>query len=85
VTSLLVYKLVVVHVARMGGRRGACRGLVGTPEGKRSLGKPRRRWGDNITMNVQEVGLGGLDWFDLTQDRDRCPALVKVLMNLLFQ
>jgi hypothetical protein len=56
------------HVARMGKRRGV---LVGKPEGKRPLGRLRRRWEDNIKMDLQEVGFGGLDWIELAQDRDR--------------
>ena len=67
------------HVARMGERRGAYRILVGKPEGKRPLGRPRRRWEDNIKMNLQEVGCGGTDWIDLAQDRDRWQALVNAL------
>jgi hypothetical protein len=59
------------HVAYMGERRGAYRVLVGKPEGKRSLGRPRRGWDDNIKMDLQEVGCGGVDWIDLPQDRYR--------------
>jgi len=59
------------HVARMGERRDAYRVLVGKPEGKRQLGISRRRWQDNIKMDVQEVGCGVMDWIDLAQDRDR--------------
>ena len=59
------------HVAGMGERRGVYRVLVGKPEGKRSLGRTRRRWEDNIKMDLQEVGFGGMDWIDLAQDRDR--------------
>ena len=59
------------HVARMGERRDVCRVLVGKPEGKRQLGRPRRRWEDNIKMNVQEVVWGGMDWIELAQDRNR--------------
>jgi hypothetical protein len=70
------------HVARMGEGRGAYRILVGRPEGRRPLGRPRRRWEDNIKMNLQEVGWGGMDWIDLAQDRDRWRALVSALMNL---
>ena len=58
------------HVARMGGR-GAHRVLVGKPEGKRPLGRPRRRWEDNINMYLQEVGGGCGDWMELAQDMDR--------------
>jgi len=63
------------HVARMGEDRGVHRVLVGKPEGKRPLGKPRRRWEDNIKMDLQEVGEGRGDWMELAQDRDRWRAL----------
>jgi hypothetical protein len=56
--------------------RGVYRVLVGKPEGKRLLGRPRRRWEDNIRMDLQEVGGGGGDWMELAQDRDRWQALV---------
>ena len=59
-----------------------CTGLVGKSEGKRPLGKPRNRWEDNIKMDLQEVGCGGMDWIDLIQDRDRWRALVNAVMNL---
>ena len=61
----------VEHVARMGEDRGVQRVLVGKPEGKRPLGRPRRRWEDNIKMDLQEVGGGRGDWMELAQDRDR--------------
>ena len=70
------------HVARMGERRGVYRGLVGKPEGKRPLGSPRRRWEDNIKMDLQEVGCWGMDWIELAKDRDRWRALVTAVMNL---
>ena len=71
------------HVARMGQGRGVYRVMVGTPERKRPLGRPRRRWEDNIKMDVQEVGEGGCgDWMELAQDRDRWRALVRTVMNL---
>ena len=70
------------HVARVGERRGVYRVLVGKPEGKRPLGRPSHRWEDNIWMNLQEVGCGGMDWIEMTQDRDRCRALVNAVMNL---
>jgi len=60
------------HVARMGERRCVYRVLVGKPQGKRPLGRPRHRWEDNIKMDLQEVGCGGMDWIELAQDRDRC-------------
>jgi hypothetical protein len=70
------------HVARMGDRRGVYRGLVGKPEGKRQLGRPSRRWEDNIKKDLQEVGCGGLDWTDMAQDKDRWRAVVNAVMNL---
>ena len=68
------------HVARMGEGRGVHRVLVGKPDGKRPLGRPRRRWDDNIKMDLQEVEGGG-DWMELAQDRDRWRALVNKVMN----
>ena len=70
------------HLARMAARRGAYRVLVGKPEGKRPLGRPRHRWEDIIKMDHQEVGRGGMDWIELDQDRDRWQALVNAVMNL---
>jgi hypothetical protein len=67
------------------GRREACRVLVGKPWGKRPLGRPRRRWEDNIRMDLQEVRCGGMDWFGLAQDRDRWRAIVNAVMNLRVQ
>jgi len=55
--------------------------LVGKPEGMRPLGRPRRRWEDNIKMDLQEVGCGGMDWIELAQDRDRWWALANAVMN----
>jgi hypothetical protein len=69
------------HVARMGEERGAHRILVGRPEGRRPLGRPRRRWEDNIKMDIWEVGWWGMNWIELAQDRDRWRALVNVVMN----
>ena len=66
----------------MGERRGVYRVLVGKPEGKRQLGRSRRRWKDNINMDLQEVGCRGMDWMELAQDRDRWRALVNAVMNL---
>ena len=70
------------HVVRMGEERGAYRVLVGIPEGKRPLGRPRRRWVDNIGMDLQEVRCGYVDWIGLAQDRDRWRTLVSAVMNL---
>ncbi|KAJ4426584.1 hypothetical protein ANN_26382 [Periplaneta americana] len=70
------------HVARMGESRNAYRLLVGRPEGKRPLGRPRRRWEDNIKMDLREVGYDDRDWINLAQDRDRWRAYVRVAMNL---
>ena len=70
----------VGHVARMEEGRGVHRVLVGKPEGKRILGRPRRRWEDNIKIDLQKVGGGG-DWMELAQDRDRWWALVNTVMN----
>jgi hypothetical protein len=66
----------------MGEGRGVCRVLVGKPEGKRPLGRTRRRWEDNIKVNLQEVGCGGMDWIELTQDRHKCRPVVNALMNI---
>jgi len=69
------------YVARIGERRGAYRVSVGKPEGKRPLGRPRLRWEDNIKMDLQEVGCGGMDWFNLAHDRDRWRELVNAVTN----
>jgi hypothetical protein len=63
-------------------RRGVYRVFVGKPEGKRLLGRPRYRWEDNIKMDLQEMGCGGMDWIDQAQDRDRWRALVYEVMTL---
>jgi hypothetical protein len=65
--------------------RGVCKMLVGKPEGKRTLGRPRRRWEDNIRMDLQEVGCGGMDWIGLAQNRDRWRAIENAVMNLRVQ
>jgi hypothetical protein len=70
------------HVAGMGPKRNAYRILVGKPEGKRPLGRPRRRWVDNIKMDLREIGWDGMDWIDLAQDTDVWGALVYKVMNL---
>jgi hypothetical protein len=66
----------------MGEKRNAYRILVGNPEGKRPLGRPRRRWVDNIKMYLRETGWDGRDWVHLVQDRDQWRALVNAVMNL---
>jgi len=71
----------VGHVARMGERRGVYRVLVGKPKGKRPLRRPRRRWEENIKMDLQEVGCGGMDWIEVAQDRDSWRTLVNAVMN----
>ena len=70
------------HVARMGEERGVYRVLLGKLEGRRQLGRPRRRWVDNIRMDLQEVECGYMDWIGLAQDTDRWRKLVSVVMNL---
>jgi len=70
------------HVARMGEERGVYRVLLGKPEGRRPMGRPRRRWVDNIRMDLREVGCGYMDWIGLAQDRDRLRTLVSAVMNL---
>jgi hypothetical protein len=70
------------NVAWMGEERDVCRVLVGKSEGKKPLGRHRRRWEDNIRMNLQEVGCGVVDWIGLAQDRDRWWELVNTLMYL---
>ena len=69
------------HVARIGEKRGVYRVLVGKPEGKRPLGRPMRRLGDNIKMDLQEVGCGSMDWIELAEDRDKWQALVNSVIN----
>jgi hypothetical protein len=72
----------VGHVTCMGKVRVAYNILVGRPEGRRPLGRPRRRWEDNIKMDLVEVGFGDVDWIHLAQDRDRWQALVNMVMSL---
>jgi hypothetical protein len=70
------------HVARMGEKRNVYRALMGKPEGKRPLGRPRRRCGYGIKMDLRETGWGSVDWIQLAQDRDRWRAVVNTVMNL---
>jgi hypothetical protein len=70
------------HVARMGEKRNTYRLLVGKPEGKRPLGRPRRKWVDNIRMNLGEVGWSDVDWIGLAKDRNRWRAVVNSVLNL---
>jgi hypothetical protein len=70
------------HVARMGEKRNAYRILVGMPEGKRPLGRQRRRWVDNIKLDLREIVWDGMDWIGLAQDRDRWRAPVSTVMNI---
>jgi hypothetical protein len=72
------------HVARMGEVRVAYNILVGRPEGRRPLGRLRRRWEDNIKLDLREIGFGGVDWIYWAQDRDRWRAFVNTVMNLRF-
>jgi hypothetical protein len=71
----------VGHVACMGEGRGTYRVLFGKPEGKKPHARPRRRWEDNIKMDIQDVGFESIDWIDLDQDRDKWRALVKAVMK----
>jgi hypothetical protein len=70
------------HVAQRGEKRNAYRILVGKPEGKRPLGRPRRTWVDNIKMDLRETGWDGMDWIDLAHDRGQWRTLVNMVMNL---
>ena len=70
-----------MYITPMGEDRGVCRVLVGKPEGRRLLGRPRHRWVYNIRIDLQEVGCGYMDWIGLAQDRDRWRTLVSAVMN----
>jgi hypothetical protein len=72
------------HVARMGERRGLFRILLGKHERKKLLWRPRRSWEDNVKMDLQELGCGGMDWIELAQDWNRRRTLVNAVMNLRF-
>jgi hypothetical protein len=72
----------VGHVARMGEGRGVYRVLVGRPEGKRPLGRPRRRWEDNIKKDLREIGIDGANWIQLAPDRVQCRPFVNTVMDL---
>jgi hypothetical protein len=73
------------HVARLGEERSVYRVLVGKPEGKRPLGRPKCRWEDNINMDLQEVGCGGMDWIGLVWDKDRWRAIANGVIDLRVQ
>jgi hypothetical protein len=70
------------HIARMGRKRNVYRILVGKPEGRRPLGRPRRMWVENIKMDLREIGWDGVDWIDRAQDRDQWRALVNMVLSL---
>jgi hypothetical protein len=70
------------HIAPMGEKRNAYRLLVGKPEGRRPLGGPRRRWVDNVKMNLLDISWGGVDWIGLAEDRDKWRAFVNAVVNL---
>jgi hypothetical protein len=72
----------VGHVARLGEKRNAYRILVGNPEGKRPLGRPRHGWVDDIKMDLREIGWDGVNWIDMAQDRIQWRALVNMVLNL---
>jgi hypothetical protein len=72
----------VGHIARMGEKRNSYRILMGKPEGKRRLGRPRRRWVDNIKMYLREIEWDGVDWIDRAQDGDELRTLVNTVLNL---
>jgi len=74
--------IISLYSMNIGEERGAYRVLVGKREGRRPLGRPRRRWVDNIRMDLQEVGCGCMDWIRMAQDRDRWRTLVSAVMNL---
>jgi hypothetical protein len=74
--------VIIIICSTYGEKRNAYRILVGKPEGKRQLGRPRRRCEDNIGMNLREIRWGGMDWIDLAQDRDQWRALMSTVMNL---
>jgi len=74
------YSVYIIY--RIGEERGVYRVLLGKPEGRRPLGRPRRRWVNNIRIDLQEVGCGYMEWIELAQDRDRWRKLVSAVMNL---
>ena len=76
-----IYIYIYIYIYHIGDRRGVFRVLVGKPEGKWPLGRPRRRWEDNIKLDLQEVRCGGMDWIELAQDRKKWRALVIAVMN----
>jgi hypothetical protein len=79
---MMTSRMMIWHVAHMEEKMNLCRISVGKPEGKRWLGKSRRRWEDNIKIDLGEIGWGDIAWIHLAQDRDQCNALVNAVMNL---
>ena len=84
IVRVIAYKIMAWagHLACRDENRGVYRAVVRKPGGKRPLGRPRRRWQDNIKMDIQDVGWRGMDWIELAQDRDRWRALVNAVMNI---
>jgi hypothetical protein len=81
-SRVVLSSIELVRYATLGEKRNAYRLLVGKPEGKRPLGRPKRRWVDNIEIDLLEIGWGGVDWIGLARDRGKWTALVNAVMNL---
>jgi hypothetical protein len=82
ISSAIIYTIIYVHPPRMEEKRNAYRISVGKPEGKIPLRRPRRRWVDNIKMDLREIGWDGVDWMDMAQDWDQWRSLVNTVLNL---
>jgi hypothetical protein len=78
----IVFKIKFIFKHARMEKRNAYRTLVGKPEGKRPLGRPRRRWADHVKTDLREIGWSGMNWIDLAQDRDQWRALMKMVINL---